>query len=284
MDRTSSSPPVFGGLDLAWYDGIRGRMSRRRFDGSPVAPEALGRLQIMCREFQPRPLARLALVEAAPPELFTGLVGSYGAIKGALSAALFIASEDGQLDAGYTGEALILEATRLGVDTCWLAGSFGKDLAQTLVDLDPGERVVAVTPLGRAAANIRLGERVVRGSVRAGARKPIEELAPTVTTEQWPAWAMTAVEAARLAPSGRNGQPWRFRIEDGVLVMSGIPDPYWTASFDYGIAMLHVDLGALKAGATGAWETGLETPDVARFRPAIRPPTPNARRTDDDLG
>jgi hypothetical protein len=257
-----------GAVDPGWYAPIGERTSRRRFDGRPVPPDALGRLHALCLRFRPGPRARLAIVDATPPELFTGLIGSYGAVKGAPSAALFIATEDGQVQAGYAGEALILEATRLGVGTCWLAGSFGKELAQTLVYLAPGERVVAVTPLGLASAKLSAGERTLRGVVRSSARKPVEELAPTMTGGSWPTWATTALEAARLAPSGANGQPWRFRMEDGALVLSGAPKPYWTAPLDYGIAMLHAELGALEAGVSGAWETDLSAPDVALFRPA----------------
>ena len=127
---------------------------------------------------------------------------------------------------------------------------------------------MAITPLGHATDSLGVGERTLRGAVRASSRKPIEVIAPSVETQLWPAWAMTAVEAARLAPSGGNSQPWRFRLGDGSLVMSGIESAYWTAQMDYGIAMLHAELGALKASVTGAWTTGLDVPDVARFTPA----------------
>ena len=41
---------------------------------------------------------------------------------------------------------------------------------------------------------------------------------------------------------------------------------YWTAPIDFGIAMLHVELGAAREGVRGAWER-LEEPVVARFVP-----------------
>ena len=42
---------------------------------------------------------------------------------------------------------------------------------------------------------------------------------------------------------------------------------YWTAPMDFGIAMLHAELGALHTGVRGSWEM-LSGPDVARFAPA----------------
>jgi hypothetical protein len=77
---------------------------------------------------------------------------------------------------------------------------------------------------------------------------------------------VAAVEAARVAPSGANKQPWRFRLEGGTLVMGRAEKIYWTAPIDFGIAMLHVELGAEHAGVRGAWEH-LAEPDVARFVP-----------------
>ena len=266
-DRATTRALAANAIDPEWYDAIRTRTSRRRYDGAPVAPDILGKLHALTVRFRPSPAARIAVVDTAPPELFTGLVGSYGGVKGAPSAGLIIATEGGRVDAGYAGEALILEATRLGLGTCWLAGMFGKKRAQTLTDLAPGESVVAVTPIGRATEKLSGTERAMRGAARSSNRKPLEELAPGVTTESWPAWAMTALEAARLAPSGANGQPWRFRLEDGALVLSTAKGVYWTAPFDFGIAMLHVELGALKAGVAGAWERELAEPDIARFVP-----------------
>jgi hypothetical protein len=67
-------------------------------------------------------------------------------------------------------------------------------------------------------------------------------------------WAQAAVNAARVAPSGGNKQPWRFSLEDGELVLTDHPARfYWTHRMDCGIAMLHAELGALHTGVHGVW-------------------------------
>ena len=172
-----------------------------------------------------------------------------------------------QTAAGYLGEGLILEATRLGLGTCWVAGSFDKTGAAELVDLAPGEQVVAVSPLGYATQRPSNGERMLRTMVKASARLSVEKLAPGVLDGGWPQWAVTAVQAARLAPSGANRQPWRFRLDGDALVMGRADRLYWTAPIDFGIARLHVELGAQHEGVRGSW-TMLPEPDVARFTPA----------------
>ena len=103
--------------------------------------------------------------------------------------------------------------------------------------------------------------------VKASARLSVEKIAPGVLDGGWPQWAVSAVQAARLAPSGANRQPWRFRLDGDALVMGRADKLYWTAPIDFGIARLHVELGAQHEGVKGTW-TMLPEPDVARFTPA----------------
>ena len=56
-------------------------------------------------------------------------------------------------------------------------------------------------------------------------------------------------------------------MDKGDLVMGRAEKLYWTAPIDFGIARLHVELGARHAGVSGTW-TPLTAPDVAAFTPA----------------
>ncbi len=268
-------------LDPAWYDAIAARRSRRRYSDRAVAARALNALRAFCDGFQLAPGARAALV-AGDGGVFTGLLdrfgGAYGRVEGAPWTGVFIGPKGSETEVGYVGEAFILEATRLGLGTCWVAGMFDRSAAASLVTLDPGEEIVAVTPMGHPVVRKQFVERMMSTAVRSAARHQVEAIAPGLSRglgqhggggpagAAWPAWAVTAVEAARVAPSGANKQPWRFRLQDGALVMSAAEKTYWTAPIDFGIAMLHVELGAAHEGVHGAWEH-LPEPDVARFVP-----------------
>jgi nitroreductase len=197
-------------------------------------------------------------------DLFTGYVGSYGKIRGARAAAIFIAPEGEDTAAGYVGEAFVLEAQRLGLGTCWVAGSYDRKRAASITTLAPGERIASLTPVGYPVEKPPADERLMRRAVRADARKPLAEIAPGAGTDLWPAWASEAAEAARWAPTGGNGQPQRLTFADGALVLGRAARTYWTAPIDLGIVMLHVELGALHAGVTGSWQPAAE-PAVARF-------------------
>ena len=77
----------------------------------------------------------------------------------------------------------------------------------------------------------------------------------------------TALEAAKLAPSAVNRQPWRFKIGDKKITIeldSKEKNEKRSKNLDCGIAMLHLELGALKAGISGSWQY-LKGKEVARF-------------------
>lgn len=273
-------------MDLvpAWYDAIAVRASRRRYQPTAVAGDVVARLRAFCEADRPSTSARLTIVEGATDRLFTGVLGkfagSYGRVEGAPLVAAFVGRDGHEGEVGYLGEAFILEATTLGLGTCWIAGTFDKERAGDLVELKAGERVMALTPLGAPVERRGAGEWLLRRALKVSHRLPLEAIAPGIGAPaggetsaavsgdaRWPTWARTAVEAARLAPSGVNRQPWRFRLEGSGLVLTRAEKLYWTAPFDLGIARLHVDLGAAREGVGGIWEP-LDEPDVARFVPA----------------
>ncbi len=251
------------------------RRSRRRFSRRDVEPAAIDALQTFCQTFQLSPGVRVTLIEGGA-DVYTGIldrrVGAYGRVEGAPWTAAFVGPEGSEVEVGYVGEAFILEATRLGLGTCWVAGMFDRKTVEPLASLRTGEQVVAVTPVGHPVERKQIMERMMSAAVRSAARRQVEEIAPGLKRgfgpdhEAWPDWAVTAVEAARLAPSGANRQPWRFHLRDDSLVMSRAEEVYWTAPIDFGIAMLHVELGAGHQGICGAWER-LPDPKVARFFP-----------------
>lgn len=259
------TPPVSRALDPAWLDAVQARISSRRYSGEAIDSALLDRLDRTCERLSATPgAARAVLVREAPPEVFTGLVGSYGRVEGAPSLVAFVGTADAAYNVGYIGEAVVLEATALGLDTCWIAASFDPERAGTLAALGEGERVHAITALGHAADTVKVAERLMRASVRARSRLSLAAIAPG--HEGWPAWAREAVSALRLAPSGANKQPWRLHMDGDALVLTEAPKVYWTAPLDLGIAMLHAELGAEHAGASGRWLAGLDG-EVARFVP-----------------
>jgi len=255
-----------------WNLAIERRRSRRHFDPNlPIAPETLAALDKVCNQFAPFPHARSRLITESAETVFKGIIGSYGKIRDASAFIAFIGNMDGpfvQEEVGYTGEGIILEATALGLDTCWVGGFFRPEVAGSLVKLSNNERVLAVTPVGYSREFDSWEEKSMAGFARSHTRLPLSKLVRGLPREKWPDWVNICLEAARLAPSAANRQPWGFDVQDNsitVFVRTRGPEFNVSKRLDCGIAMLHLEVAAADCGRRGQWEF-LPSPQVARFK------------------
>jgi len=255
-----------------WYKAIAIRRSRRQYDPSgPLPEELLLRLHSVCASFRPFACARAEVLPCPASNVFRGVVGSYGKVKGANSAIAFIgdaSDPEYQAEVGYTGEGIILEATAMGLSTCWVGGFFRPALVRQILRLGRDERVLAVTPVGFTPARLSAEETLMGGLARRDRRKPLESLVTGQNSRDWAEWVRISLTAARQAPSAMNRQPWGFRVEpDSITVSVRTMEPQMTISkrLDCGIAMLHLEVAAMSAGVTGSWEW-LKPPGVARFK------------------
>ncbi len=259
----------------AWRQAALARHSRRTLDQRPIEPSVLDKLEAVCSadgwgSLEWGHATRVAIVRELRTNIFKGIVGAYGRIEGAPSCLLFIGDRTMPHTPellGYAGEAIILEATRLGLATCWVGGFFKREKAADLLELGPNEEIMAVSPLGYPADGLTFSEKLLKSMAGSHKRREPAELAPGYSETAWPAWAREAVALARVAPSAVNRQPWRFRLEDEALVLSldELKDTHHIPKrLDCGISMLHVEVGARAHGAPGSWQL-LDGTDVARY-------------------
>jgi nitroreductase len=213
---------------------------------------------------------RAVLVTATPEEVFRGFIGSYGKIKGPPAFVAFIGRHDDphmQEKVGFLGEGVILEATALGLGTCWVGGFFRPEAAASLAGAYADEQVPAVTPIGYVGEEWSLEEKAMAGFGMSHRRKPLSELVGGLAEEDWPEWVRPALDAARLAPSAVNRQPWRFRVGEGTITVSvdDLRDSYGISKrLDCGIAMLHIEVASRVHGMAGSWRF-LDPPEVATW-------------------
>jgi nitroreductase len=254
-----------------WYSAVKRRRSRRHFDPNrPIESVSLAALERVCREFTPFPHARAYLVSGPTKDIFKGIVGSYGKVSGAPAFVAFIGdmrAPSVQEEVGYTGEGIILEATAMGLNTCWVAGFFRPESVTSLVEIKDNERVLAVTPVGYASGFESLGERLMTGFGLTHRRLPLSKLISGQRVDNLPEWVQVSLEAARLAPSAVNRQPWGFDVDgSGITVFVRTSGPEFNVSkrLDCGIAMLHIEVAALQYSCMGKWEF-LQPPQVAKF-------------------
>lgn len=247
-----------------WYDAITIRHSRRKYTGERVPDDILSKLEEISKSLHPIPGARSVLLRETPKDLFKGIVGSYGAVTDAPHCIVLIGDMTKphvQESAGYHGEGLVLEATANKVDTCWIGGFLRREVLGQSLEIMKDEQVLGVIAMGYAFENKSNIERMMSGLIGSERRKELGSLL-RLTSEQPKGWMLRALEAARRAPSAVNRQPWRFRITDDsieIFTMNGKSKSI-SPRLDCGIAMLHLELGAHKAGIKGRWELHNEEP------------------------
>lgn len=256
-----------------WYKAIEGRKSRRKFDGKDIKPKNLAHLKSICEKFRPFEDARSVLVTESAEQVFRGAIGAYGKIKGAPAFIAFIGdteSDNVNEHIGYTGEGIILEAEAMGLNTCWVGGLFKPDIVARMIPIEETEKVFAVTPVGYAPERMSFEEKLMGGFGLTSKRKTLSKLTIGLPQSAWPPWAKPVLNAARVAPSRMNRQPWRFHVEkDSIAIavnrMTIDTDSVTSERLCCGIAMLHIEVAARHFGVTGEWEY-FDPPLVGRFQ------------------
>ncbi|MTV50937.1 nitroreductase [Heliobacillus mobilis] len=254
-----------------WFDAIPQRRSRRNYTGQTLPPHIRQQISEFIESWNGIVGgARIVFVPQNPDKVFKGAVGSYGKIKNAPAYAAFIGDmshPNVQENTGYLGEGFILEMTALGMATCWVGGMFDPKVVEEHIRLEATEKVLSVTPIGYATKDYSFQEKLMAGLASGQKRKELEDLCLTPGTGTCPPWVKSALKAAQLSPSAVNRQPWRFSVEDQAIQISvdNGKDTYHIAKrLDCGIAMLHLEVGAMFKGMKGSWKS-VKSPDVARF-------------------
>jgi len=269
----------------SWYRAIFVRRSRRSFIDRLPEEEKIVRVEKVCREFRLEGAlkkgaevragaserlearVRAEFIRLSPEKVFRGIVGNYGRITGAPHYVALIGEigapnvEEG---VGYTGEGVILEATALGLGTCWVSGFFRPESVRDHIAIAENEQVYAVTPIGYTKSDYSAKEKIYASAARSRKRKALSEMVEGQPPEPW---QEKAIGAAQIAPSAANRQPWRFVLEHNSITVrldSPKDSDKYPKRLDCGIAMLHIELGARAAGKKGAWAL-LTGSDVARF-------------------
>jgi nitroreductase len=254
------------------------RKSIRRFTSQKVAPETVQQIMAaadQCEHLVPDSL-RLVPVDHSEIHPHTGI--AYQTFISAPIHLIAIAREKtGFLEnAGYVVQAAVIKAAECGLGTCWVGGFFNESKLAKLKKIQPHERVIALVPVGYAAhdakstmvnyvfssiSNTRTGKK----------RRLLEQIAfyqnynISISTflEKQPHVKMM-LEAARISPSWRNRQPWRFIVTDSAVYLfalmeeegkrlSGERDGLAYFRVDLGIAMRQFQLMAHAYGLTADW-------------------------------
>ena len=248
-------------------DAIAQRHSWRTYNGLALdsdtharLTEAIGRATDFSRtlfesitDAEGRPVTvTLPDIRLVSDDSLNGATGTYGLIKGARQfLILACGTTDADRIAGAAAfERFILDATAMGLDTCWLGGTFSRKRFDAVARIPEQMKIVAVSPVGHRTPSTRFAERMARAMVGATRRKPFDRLFTGIDT---------GASGSR-APSSGNCQPWRAGVTDRnrrVELYNATSNGF--TCLDMGIALCHFIAASDAAGIR--WQTSLTAGD-----------------------
>lgn len=158
------------------------------------------------------------------PRCFEGIMAHYGKFSGVKNYIALVGKKGADLEekAGYYGEKLVLKAQELGLNTCWVAMTHGKSVAE----IKKGEKLACIIALGYGA-----NQGVPHKS------KPLEQLCSCA--KAMPDWFSKGMEAVLLAPTAMNQQKFYFTLENGGVSAKAGKGFY--TKMDLGIVKYHFE-------------------------------------------
>ena len=213
-------------------DAIQARHSVRKYLDKPIEAEKTEAIQ-KCIDLCNREGGVHFQLIANEPEAFSSIMAKYGKFEGVNNYIAIIAPKgnDGSVMAGYYGEKLVLLIQTLGLNTCWVGGTFKK--VKEAYTVGQNEELKCV---------ISLGYGTTQGKQHSQ-KKTFEDVAQA--QEPVPEWFKNGVEAAFLAPTAVNQQKFKFILHDGNRVEAVAKFSLIGYShLDLGIAKYHFEIGA----------------------------------------
>lgn len=208
---------------------IKSRHSVRKFIDKQIDEDVVNKLNGLIRECNMEGNLNIQLV-LNDGETFDKFILHYGKIQNAKNYLAMIGKKDKKLEEkiGYYGEKIVLESQELGLNTCWVAGTYSKGSVKATINED--EKLVCIIAIG-------YGEN--QGTPHKG--KDFDDVS---ITKDVPDWYRKGIEYSLLAPTAINQQKFKFELlGNTVLLKSGIGP---MAKIDMGIVKYHFELGAGK--------------------------------------
>lgn len=218
---------------------MRERHSVRSFTSRPIEQEKRTRLVELADQVNKASGLSMQVIFDEPAAFGSSILAKFGNFSGVANYIACVGSKSDDLDeqVGYYGEALVLEAQRMGLNTCWVGLTYSKKKSGARVK--PGEQLVCV---------IALGYGTTPGIPRK--TKPIEELCSV--SGEMPAWFEAGMKAAQLAPTAMNQQKFLIELQEGNQVSAkSLGGAY--SSVDLGIVRYHFEVGANTLDTSWTW-------------------------------
>lgn len=219
-------------------EAIAARISRRKYSNETLKAEEILKFDTWIEAINQKSDLSIALLPDGS-QAFNGLSKSYGMFSGVRSLLVLKgkANDPHLLEkCGYYGEQLVLEATKLGLGTCWVAGTY--DNQSPIFNCKADEKIVCVIPVGRVAPEKSFGEKLIY-KLSHRKTKAFEDFYTADGTPE--AWFLKGIEAVQKAPSAMNTQKVHLTCQNHKVHIA-VPNTYQMDMIDLGIAKYHFEV------------------------------------------
>ena len=202
---------------------IKSRHSVRQYKDIPIEEDVRIRLDELVKEGNEESGLNIQVIYD-DPECFDTFLSHYGKFKNVVNYFAIVGSKD--LDdleerGGYYGQKLVIAAQQMGLNTCWVGGTFGRGKCKA--SHEKNEKLVCVIALGYGE-----NEGVRHKS------KPVAKLC-NVSENEMPMWFKNGMVAAMMAPTALNQQKFYVTLDGEDVTITSGRGPY-----------TKVDLGIVK--------------------------------------
>lgn len=222
---------------MTLQEAIVARHSVRQYQEKPIEADIINRLNEEINLCNQEGGLHIQLV-LDEPQAFNGGMVKYGNFKGVRNYLAMVAPKGADEKVGYYGERIVLLAQTLGLNSCWVGLSVGKQPDRyTIAD---GEKLHCVIALGYGATQ------GVQHPMR-----PMEKFlgtqAASLRREDLPDWFRRGMEAAILAPTAVHQQKFELELVDDhtVAARTRFSMVGW-AKLDLGIVKYNFEVAADK--------------------------------------
>lgn len=212
-------------------EAIKNRRSVRSYTDQNLEGQILSKLQEIIESTNRESGLNFQLI-LNEPKAFDTMIARYGNFSNVKNYIALIGKNSPNLgeDCGYYGEKVVLEIQRMGLNTCWVGGTYKK--VPEAFHLRPDEKQLLVIAVGFG----------VPGSEKPHKSKKFADVVEGKDTK--PVWFIQGIEAALLAPTAMNQQNFKFALEgDNVRANAGWG--FYT-KVDLGIVKYHFEIGSGK--------------------------------------
>ncbi len=183
-------------------EAIKARHSVRQYKDISLKDSDREKLEALITEANKQSGLKIQLI-CDDPECFNTLLAHYGKFTNVRNYIAIVGNKklaDYEELGGYFGQKLVLEAQMMGLNTCWVGGTYAK--GKCSVDISSGDVIVCVIAIG-------YGE--TEGKTHKS--KPVSKLCDVPETDM-PKWFKNGVVAAMMAPTALNQQKFKISLVD----------------------------------------------------------------------